>query len=93
MKYADLNSTPNRNGNTAESLVKSLMAVSRAAAALDAALLALQVDVLHGRNYQTLASPAEDRADDVNTVLGIAEATGDVRNWAVLQAIRMQELA
>lgn len=64
----------NTNGNDARELLVNATNLMAALRAAHTALNNYRAENLHGRNYQTLAFPADARNDDLNTVAAFRDA-------------------
>lgn len=62
-----INSRPSLNGNTPKDYAEAAGILLDAAATVEAALRAMS-EILHGRNYQTIVTPAIARGQDYELV-------------------------
>lgn len=83
----DLRCEPNRNGNTPASMIKALLSVCSACSDLEEALKGLHTDVVHGRNYQTVARGQTVYAEDRAMLIELQKRVMNMKSWATDQAI------
>jgi len=63
-----INARPNLSGNTVDDFHAVAADLLHAVGMARKALYAAQTDVIHGRNYQTVESPAYARSADLQTI-------------------------
>ena len=70
---------PNMNGNSRQHFLAAATSLNKAANAAERAMHDLQMDVFHGRNYQTVPEVDQERAR-VNDDKLVAEAYQSIQN-------------
>jgi hypothetical protein len=78
-----IHARPNRNGNTPEHFMEAARRCLDASRAIENAISCLTQNVVHGRNYQTVANPAAERKMDITTIDRLRTSAGELRNMAM----------
>lgn len=75
-----LNARPNRNGNTRSHFRQAFVDLEAAKQAMEQAIRTLSMNVVHGRNYQTVENADAARKTDLAKVQKLSDALSDIND-------------
>lgn len=78
-----INAKPNSNGDTAETFRREGRSIAMIASEAQSKIMEMNIESLHGRNYQHRSDPIEDRAKDFQRLQNAISALGDLERLGI----------